>query len=85
MSEEERARRADYLKKRKRKIAFRSTVLAIVLLVAVVAGILAGIFNKTYYVSYNEKSAVDYGVFLKDNDFYEEITSDGIMRISPLL
>ena len=47
--------------------------LVIVSLVATLASsTLAALLNNTHYVTYSEKSSVDYGVHLKDNDFYDE-------------
>ena len=72
MSEEEKKQRLSYRKTRKRIIAFMCVLLTISALVTIFAGALAVIFNKTYYVDYTEKSSVDYGVYLKENGFYEE-------------
>lgn len=72
MSEEERKRRADYLAKRKRRIGRSLTLITAVVILAIVAGVLASVFNKTYYVNYSEQSSVDYGVYLKENDDYGE-------------
>ncbi len=72
MSEEERKRRIGYRQKRKKHITVLASVLLAVVVFALVFATLAVLFNKTYYINYAEKSSVDYGVHLKDNDFYEE-------------
>lgn len=72
MSEEERKRRADYLVKRKRKISRGLVLLTVIVIFAIIAGIMASVFNKTYYVNYREQSSVDYGVYLKENNGFGE-------------
>jgi len=72
MSEEEKKLRLDYRKIRKKWITIGGAVLAAVLALALIATIFAITLNKTYYVNYSEKSSIDYGVRLRDNDFYDE-------------
>ena len=72
MSEEERRKRFGYRKKRNRIILFQVAILILTLLTTLVTGIVAYAKDNSYYVNYSEKSTVDYGVILKDNDFYEE-------------
>ncbi len=72
MSEEEKKLRLDYRKIRKKWITVQSIILAVVLVITLCAAIVAELLNKTYYVNYSEKSSIDYGVQLKDNDFYED-------------
>ena len=72
MSEEERKRRIGYRQKRKKYITVITAVLVAFVIFTLVFAALAVLFNKTYYVNYAEKSSVDYGVHLKDNEFYEE-------------
>jgi len=72
MSEEERKLRQNYRTVRKRRIVFQIVLLVSVIVLALASSVLAMILNKTYYVSYTEKSSVDYGVHLKNNDFYDE-------------
>ncbi len=56
----------------------RNTVLAFMFIIVIVFIITLSFFaiyfnkNKKQYVSYNESSEIDYKVFLKDNDFFEE-------------
>lgn len=72
MSEEERRRRQDFLKIRKKRISRRTALVVTLVIIAVVASILAGVFNKVYYVNYSEKSEAKWGVILKGNDFFED-------------
>ena len=72
MSEDERRKRFRYRKKRNRIILFQVAILILTLLTTLVTGIVAYAKDNSYYVNYSEKSTVDYGVILKDNDFYEE-------------
>ena len=72
MSEEERKQRIGYRKKRKKYITVITSVLVAFVIFTLVFAALAVLLNKTYYVNYTEKSSVDYGVHLKDNEFYEE-------------
>ena len=72
MSEEERRRRQDFLKRRKKSISRRTALVVTLVIIAVVASILAGVFNKVYYVNYSEKSEAKWGVILKGNDFFED-------------
>lgn len=72
MSEEERKLRQNYRTVRKKCIVFQTILLVAVIVIALASSVLAMILNKTYYVSYTEKSSVDYGVHLKGNNFYDE-------------
>ena len=72
MSEEERRRRISYREARSLRIKIQSVLLAVALIVMIVSAVLSVFLNNTYYVTYNERSSVDYGVHLKENDFYEE-------------
>ena len=72
MSEEEKKIRSNYRKVRKRLINLQLVILILVLLVTVFSTTLAIVLNKKYYVNYSEKSSVDYGVSLKENNFYED-------------
>lgn len=72
MSEDERKKRFSYRTKRKHFKMLLAAVLIILLIATLLTGIIAYIMDNTYYVNYSEKSAVDYGVSLKENDFYED-------------
>lgn len=71
MSEEERKKRFTYRQKRKRAIMILSALLIAALVVTLFSGIISYTTDKSYYINYSEGSTTDYGVFLKENDFYE--------------
>ena len=72
MSEEERKLRLGYRKVRKRRLTVLTVLLSILILAALTSSILASVLDKSYYVNYSENSSVNYGVYLKNNDFYED-------------
>ena len=72
MSEKEKKRRALYRKNREKWI-FTQAVIAVVIAVAIlISAIVAYQLNSTYYINYREGGSIDYNVFLKENEFYEE-------------
>lgn len=72
MSENEKKRRASY-KKNRDKVIFVQTVIVVILTLAVlISAIVAFNLNREYYVNYTEGGSIDYNVFLKENEFYEE-------------
>ena len=72
MSEKEKKIRALYRKNREKWI-FTQTVIACVVAVAIlISSIVAYQLNKTYYIGYRESGSIDYNVFLKENEFYEQ-------------
>ena len=71
MSEEEKRLRQEYKQTRKKWINYQLIAIAAVLLLAMCMTVLSVALNKTYYVNYEEKSKVEYGVTLKDNEFFE--------------
>lgn len=58
--------------RRKKNIFNYSSLIIILLFVAFISFYLFIYFNKPEYVSYNEKSDLDYKVYLKDNPFIKE-------------
>ena len=56
----------------------RNVLLSLIFIIIIVSIITLSFFlmyfnkNKKQYINYNEKSNVDYNVFLKDNDFFED-------------
>lgn len=72
MSNEEKKRRENYRESRKRWIVIQIIVIAFISLMSVVTGVLFYESNKTQYIDYNETSEVDYRVYLKENNFFEE-------------
>lgn len=72
MSEKEQKRRVAYRKNREKWI-FLQTVIIVVLTVALlVSSIVAIQLKSKYYVNYTEGGSIDYNVFLKENEFYQE-------------
>ena len=72
MSDEERLRRDEYLKARKGKIIWRLIIIAFVSLIAIISSITYFKTDSRFYINYDETSEVDYKVYLKENDFYED-------------
>jgi len=72
MSEAEKSRRQDYRRVRKKWIAVQAVILAVAFLVAVISLSLSFLLDNEHYINYKESSKVDYGVFLKENEFYKE-------------
>lgn len=72
MSEAERTRRLNYRKVRKKWISLQAMILAIVILATFVSAVVYFRLDKTRYINYTEQCAVDYGVYLKENEFYTE-------------
>ncbi len=72
MSEKEKKRRSLYRENREKWI-FTQAVIAIVVAVAIlISSIVAYQLNKTYYIGYSEGGSIDYNVFLKENEFFDE-------------
>ena len=72
MSEKDKKKRALYRKSREKWI-FTQTVISVVIAIAIlISAIVAYQLNKTYYIGYREGGSIDYNVFLKENEFYEE-------------
>lgn len=72
MSEAEKRRRLHYRKVRKRWIGIQAIVLAAILLAGLICTAVYYKLDETHYIDYTEESKVDYGVYLKPNDFYKE-------------
>ena len=72
MSEKEKKHRALYRKNRE-KLIFTQIVIAVVLTVAVIISALVSVqLESKYYIGYTERGSVNYNVFLKENEFFEE-------------
>ena len=72
MSEKEKKSR-DLYRKNREKWIFTQICVAVVLTVAVIISALVSVqLEKQYYISYSERGGINYNVFLKENDFYEE-------------
>lgn len=72
MSEEEKIKRDLYKKSRDKKIAIQTAIIALVTVLTIVFSLVYNQLNKTYYIGYTEAGNVDYRVYLKENDFFEE-------------
>ncbi len=72
MSEEEKTLRREYRLTRKRRISYQLIAIAAALILTIVSTFLVIALNKTYYVDYVEKSQVNYGVTLKENEFFDQ-------------
>ena len=72
MSESERKRRLEYRRRRKNLIILQIVIAILVGVMTVVSSILYFNTNSSYEVSYLEQSSINYKVWLKPNDEYEE-------------
>jgi len=72
MSEEEKRKRDLYKRKRDKWIRIQAFLIVAVTLLALAFGFVYYRANQTYYISYDENGAVDYKVYLFENDFFEE-------------
>lgn len=72
MSEAERLRRQEYKRNRKKWILIQTIAFALVLVIALTCFAVYHHMNRTYFIEYTENGNVDYKVFLKENDFYEQ-------------
>lgn len=72
MSNEEKRRRALHLAFRKRWTTIQFIVMSLVAALIVIFGYIYYLSGKNVYIEYTEASDVDYKVYLKDNEFYEE-------------
>lgn len=72
MSEAERKRRLEYREKRHRWIIWQVSILAVLLVLTFVCTLFAVQCNRMTYINYRESSQVEYGVYVKENDFYKE-------------
>lgn len=76
MSEAERKRRLDYKKNRKKWLMIQAIIIAVVAIIVLGSTLTYYQLNKTFYISYTERSDIDYKVVLKPNEFYEESVLD---------
>ena len=65
-------KRKRYKKHREKWIFVQVVAITVITLAMLISGIVSYNLNKTYYIGYTESGNIDYNVFLKDNDFYEE-------------
>ena len=72
MSEKEKKRRSLYRKNREKWI-FTQVVVAVVIAIAIIiSSLVAYQLNKTYYIGYRDGGSIDYNVFLKENEFFDQ-------------
>jgi hypothetical protein len=70
MSEAEKRRRFYYKQTRNKWISIGSMILAGALLVTIIFSAIFFSLNKSTFISYTEKSEIEYMVFLKENDVF---------------
>ena len=72
MSNEEKKRIAEYMKRRAKWILIQMCVFVCLTVVFVGLVFIYQNIDKTYYITYKENSSIDYKVKLKDNNIYQE-------------
>ena len=72
MSEKEKKRRDKYRKNRGNWIFAQSVIIGVLTLAIIISAIVSAQLEDKYYIGYRESGSIDYNVFLKDNEFYDE-------------
>lgn len=72
MSEKEKKKRAAYRKNREKWIFVQSVIVIVLTLAILISALVSVQLNKKYYIGYREGGSIDYNVFLKDNEFFEQ-------------
>ncbi len=72
MSEKEKKKRVAYRKNREKWIFVQAVVVIVLTLAVLISAIVSVQLESRYYIGYTEGGSIDYNVFLKDNEFYEE-------------
>ena len=72
MSEKEKKRRVLYQKNREKWIFTQAVIIVVLTLAVLISAIVSVQLNSKYYVSYSESGSINYNVFLKDNEFFED-------------
>lgn len=72
MPEKEKKRRATYRKNREKWIFVQSFIVIVLTIAVLISAIVSVQLNKKYYIEYSENGSVDYNVFLKKNEFFEQ-------------
>ena len=72
MSEKEKKRRVLYQKNREKWIFTQAVIIVVLSLAVIISAIVSVQLNSKYYVSYSESGSINYNVFLKDNEFFED-------------
>jgi hypothetical protein len=71
MSESEKKKRKNYRKNREKWIFTQSVIIAVITLAVLISALVSYQLNSTYYIGYKENGSIDYDVFLKENEFFE--------------
>lgn len=71
MSESEKKKRRNYRKNREKWIFTQSVIIAVITLAVLISALVSYQLNSTYYIGYTENGSIDYDVFLKENEFFE--------------
>ena len=72
MSEAERLKRLNYKKNRKKWMSIQLVAMVLAVIIAAASFITFYNLGKAYYIDYTEAGDIDYRVYLKENDFFEE-------------
>lgn len=72
MSEREKKKRDLYRKNREKLILLQSALIIVLTVAIIVCSIVSIQMKMKYYVHYTERGSIDYNVFLKENEFYDE-------------
>ncbi len=72
MSEKEKNKRAAYRKNREKWIFVQVVIVVILTLAVLISSIVAVQLKSKYYIGYREGGSIDYNVFLKENEFFEQ-------------
>ena len=72
MSEKEKKKLAKYRKTREKWIFAQSVIIAVLTLAIIISALVSSQLKEKYYIGYREGGSVDYNVFLKENEFFEE-------------
>ncbi len=72
MSEKEKNKRAAYRKNREKWIFVQAVIVVILTLAVLISSIVAVQLKSKYYIGYREGGSIDYNVFLKENEFFEQ-------------
>lgn len=72
MSEKEKNKRTAYRKNREKWIFVQSVIVIVLTLAVLISSIVAVQLKNKYYIGYREGGSIDYNVFLKENEFFEQ-------------
>ena len=72
MSEKEKKKRVVYRKNREKWIFVQSVVVIVLTIAVLISSLVSAELQKKYYIGYREGGSIDYTVFLKENEFFEE-------------